>query len=119
MDIKLILLIMLGLFFVLNGINHLFNSHILEEYAEKRGLFSPKIAVLLSGILLIFGGISLVIKPIRIYGIIGLSIFLVVAAFTIHQFWQERDREKRMMEAAHFAKNMAILTELVYIATVS
>lgn len=47
----------------------------------------------------------------------GLSILLVIAAFTIHQFWRETDRDLQMLEAMHFCKNMAILTELVYIAT--
>ncbi|MEM7028292.1 MAG: DoxX family protein [Chloroflexota bacterium] len=114
--IKQILLIVLGLFFLLNGVNHLFNRHFLEEYAEKRGLFSPRISVFLSGVLLIFGGISMVVEPIRIYGIIGLSVFLLVASFTIHNFWREKDRDGRMLEAMNFAKNIAILTELIYIA---
>ena len=114
--IKTILLILLGLFFILNGLNHLFNSQVLEEYAHKRGLFSPKVSVLLSGLLLIFGGLTLMTGYFMIAGIVGLSIFLVVAAFTIHQFWNEKDKDMRLLEAMHFAKNMAILTELIYIA---
>ena len=114
--IKTILLIVLGLFFALNGINHLFNNHTLEEYAGKRGLLSPRAMVRISGIALILGGLSLMTGYLMIYGIIGLSIFLVVASFTIHNFWRERDRDMRMMEAMHFAKNVAILTELIYIA---
>lgn len=114
--IKTVLLVLLGLFFVLNGLNHLFNRLTLEEYAERRGLVAPEIMVFLSGLLLIFGGLSLMSGYFTIYGIIGLSIFLVVAAFTIHQFWRETDRDRRMLELMHFSKNMAILTELVYIA---
>jgi putative oxidoreductase len=114
--IKTILLILLGLFFVLNGLNHLFNRLTLEEYAHRRGLVSPRIMVLLSGLLLIFGGLSLMTGFFKLYGIVGLSLFLVIAAFTIHQFWRERDRNLQMLEAMHFSKNMAILTELVYIA---
>ena len=114
--IKTILLILLGLFFVLNGLNHFFNSRILEEYAHKRGLFSPNLMVKLSGILLVLGGLSLMTGYFKLYGIIGLSIFLVIAAFTIHQFWVETDREIWMLEAMNFVKNMAILTELIYIA---
>jgi uncharacterized membrane protein YphA (DoxX/SURF4 family) len=68
-------------------------------------------------LLLIFGGLSLMTGYFKIYGIVGLSIFLVIAAFTIHQFWRETDRNLKMLEAMHFSKNMAILTELVYIAT--
>ena len=35
--IKTILVSLLGIFFILNGINHLFNTKTLEEYAHKRG----------------------------------------------------------------------------------
>ena len=89
--IKTILLILLGLFFMLNGVNHLFNTHIYEEYAHKRGLISPRLMVRISGVALIFGGLSLMSNFAMIFGIIGLSIFLIIASFTIHKFWQESD----------------------------
>ena len=114
--IKTLLLVLLGLFFILNGLNHLFNNQVLEEYAHKRGLLSPKLSVFMSGLLLIFGGLTLITGFFKLVGIIGLSVFLVVAAFTIHQFWNEKDNDMRLLEAMHFAKNIAILTELIYIA---
>lgn len=113
--IKTVLITLLGIFFILNGINHLFNTKTLEEYAHKRGLVSPRIMVLISGVALIFGGLSLITGIFKLMGIIGLSIFLVIAALTIHRFWSEREREMQMLEAMNFAKNMAIVTELLYI----
>ena len=114
--IKTILLILLGLFFILNGINHLINTHIYEEYSEKRGLMSPKFMVRISSVVLIFGGLTLAFGFLMIYGIIGLCIFLVIASFTVHNFWKEEKTQMKLMEGMHFAKNMAILTELIYIA---
>ncbi len=114
--IKAILLILLGLFFILNGVSHLINTRIYEEYSTKKGLISPKLMVRVSGVALIFGGLSLASGYLMTIGIIGLSIFLVLASFTIHQFWKEHTREEKLLEAMHFAKNMAILTELIYIA---
>jgi uncharacterized membrane protein YphA (DoxX/SURF4 family) len=73
--------------------------------------------VRVSGVALIFGGISIMTGFLMLYGIIGLSIFLIVASFTIHQFWRETASDMRLLEGMHFAKNMAILTELIYIAT--
>ena len=115
--IKTILLIVLGLFFLLNGIAHIYSTHTYEEYAHKRGLISPRLMVRLSGVALIFGGLTLMTGYFKLYGIIGLSVFLVIAAFTIHRFWQEPNNEMRLLEGMHFAKNIAILTELIYIAT--
>lgn len=72
--------------------------------------------VRVSGVVLILGGVSLATGYLMNLGIIGLSIFLVIASFTIHQFWMEKSHEKKLLEGMHFAKNMAILTELIYIA---
>ena len=115
--IKTVLLVLLGLYFFLSGVNHLFNQQVLEEYADMHNLFSPKAMVFLSGLLLMFGGLSLMTGFLRFYGIIGLSVFLATAAFLIHQFWKQKDKIGRMVEGMQFSKNMAILTELIYIAT--
>jgi uncharacterized membrane protein YphA (DoxX/SURF4 family) len=98
------LLILLGFFFVLNGLNYLFNRLTLEEYAHRQGLMSPGIMVFLSGLLLIFGRLSLMTGYFKLYGIVGLTVFLVVATFTIHQLWREIDRNLQMLEAIHFPK---------------
>ncbi|WP_020402483.1 DoxX family protein [Gracilimonas tropica] len=115
--IKTVLIILLGVFFLVNGINHFYNSHIVREYAEKRGLFEPKVMVFLSGLLLVFGGLSMITGYFIIEGMIGLCIFMTIAAFTIHSFWKEEDREDKMMEFMNFVKNWAIIFELVYLTT--
>lgn len=115
--IKTILIILLGVFFIVNGINHFYNSHILREYAHKKGLFEPNIMVFLSGLLLLTGGASMITGFFIIEGMIGLCIFMTIAAFTIHSFWQEKDRELFMMEFMHFVKNWAIILELIYLTT--
>jgi len=113
--IKTILMSLLGVFFILNGINHLRSTEMYKEYAETKGLISPSLMVKISGIALIFGGLSLISGYLLLYGIIGLCIFLIIASFTIHKFWKENDNDKKLLEGMHFAKNMAILTELIYI----
>lgn len=117
--IKSTLVFLLGLFFILNAINHFYNSHMLKEYALKKGLIKPEIMVFLSGLLLLAGGLSMISGYFMIEGMIGLCIFMTIAAFTIHSFWKEKDREIMMIEFMHFVKNWAIIFELIYlIATV-
>lgn len=112
---KMILLSLLAGYFILNGINHFLNEKMLEEYARKRHMISPKLAVMAAGVLLIFGGTSLLIPSLMKAGIIGLCVFLFVAALTIHSFWVEKEKMDRIYEAMNFTKNLAILTELLYI----
>ncbi|MCB7479792.1 DoxX family membrane protein [Christiangramia sediminis] len=113
--IKQVLLILLGIFFLINGINHFFNSKIIEEYAEKRSLLASKLMVKLSGIFLCLGGLSLISGYFLLFGLGALCLFLVIASFTIHKFWAIKDREIMMLESMHFAKNWAIIFELLYI----
>lgn len=115
--IKQTLIILLGVFFIVNAINHFYNSHILKEYAHNRGLFKPEVMVYLSGILLLAGGLCLITGFLIVEGIAALCVFLFIAAFSIHKFWKENDREVMMLEFMHFVKNWAIMFELIYIAT--
>ena len=62
LTMKDILLLVLGLFFVLNGLNHLVNTHVYRKYATKRGLIHPTFMVRISAVVLILGGASLVIR---------------------------------------------------------
>ena len=113
--LKLTLVGLIGVFFVLNGINHLFNTKILEEYAHRQRLPEPRRLVQLSGLLLIAGGIAFVIPVTRQAAVIGLSVFLILAMVLIHHFWTDRDRDTRLYEMLHFSKNLLILFELIYI----
>jgi putative oxidoreductase len=115
--IKSTLIFLLGLFFLVNAVNHFYNSHVLEEYARKRGLIEPRVMVFLSGILLAAGGLSMISGYFIIEGMIGLSVFMAVAALTIHSFWKEENREVMMMEFMQFLKNWAIIFELAYLIT--
>jgi uncharacterized membrane protein YphA (DoxX/SURF4 family) len=116
--LKTILIILLGLFFILNGFNHFYNDKVIEEYAHKKGLFTPTFSVPAAGILLIVGGGLLIWPYSRQIAVILLSIFLVLATFTIHTFWLEKEKQGKMLEAMNFTKNLAILTELLYIGFV-
>lgn len=115
--IKTTLVVLLGLFFIVNAINHFYNSHILKEYAHKKGLIKPEVMVFLSGLLLFAGGISMLTGYFIIEGMIGLCIFMAIASFTIHSFWKEQEREMMMLEFMHFVKNWAIIFELLYLTT--
>ena len=115
MLLKQILIGLIGLFFVLNGVNHYYNEKILAGYARKRRLFKPRLAVQASGVLLVLGGVAFLFKDSRLYGVVALCGFMILATFLLHRFWVERDRDTKMLEAMHFAKNLVIITELLYI----
>ena len=112
---KSIFITLLAVFFIFNGINHFYNEEVLEEYAEKKGLFKPHFMVRFSGLMLILGGIALMWEPVKLIGIAGLSLFMIIVTASMHRFWEYKEKTTRMSELIHFLKNIAILAELLYL----
>ena len=112
--LKQVLILLIGAFFVLSGLNHFFNNHVITGYAKRMRLPSAELLVKLSGILLIAGGVAFVFPDLRLYAVIALAGFVALAAVLIHHFWDEKG-ETRMYEALQFAKNALIFVELLYI----
>ncbi|MEK7187162.1 MAG: DoxX family membrane protein [Patescibacteria group bacterium] len=100
--------ILLGGYFLLNAYNHLFKSQTLTNYAVSKKVPVAKTSVIISGLLLLFGGYS-ILAGVRItMGVAALVLFLVPVTFSMHAFWKE-EGQTRAMEQIQFLKNLALL----------
>jgi len=97
-----------GGFFIMNGINHLLTSRTMAQYAAAKGVPAPEAAVVLSGLLILFGGISILLGWQPELGIGAIAIFLIGVTPVMHNFWTESGAE-RTADMGHFLKNMALL----------
>lgn len=100
--------VLLGGYFLFNAYNHLFKSKDLAGYAQSKGVISPRLAVIVTGLLLLFGGYSILTGVRVTAGIAALVLFFVPVTFTMHTFWKE-EGQARMMDQVQFMKNLAIL----------
>lgn len=87
------------------GLNHFLNFESMAGYAEFKGLPAPKLSVLASGGLLIFGGISLIVGVLPAIGAGALALFLIVSAVKMHDFWNA-EGEDAQNEMTSFLKNV-------------
>jgi len=87
------------------GINHFLDTDSMAGYAEFKGLPAPRASVLLSGGLLIFGGLSLVAGVYPTIGAGGLAVFLLASGIAMHDFWAVDDEEAQT-EMTQFLKNV-------------
>ncbi len=110
--------ILLGGFFLNNGINHLKNHKALAPYAASKGLPEPEKAVLASGIALAFGGASIVLGVKPKLGAAALIGFLAVASGSMHDFWNSEDPADKQNNLIHFSKNIALLGACLALAGV-
>jgi uncharacterized membrane protein YphA (DoxX/SURF4 family) len=101
--------IMLGGFFIYNGINHLKQRDSLSQYAAAKHFPKPDLAVTASGVALIVGGTSIVLGTKPKLGTILVASFLGVVSPAIHAFWKDEDPNERTNDMTHFTKNLALL----------
>ncbi len=78
-------------------------------FTGSKGVPSPKLAVMISGLLIIVGGISILLGVQPHWGIVLVSLFLVPVTFLMHQYWKHTDPMMRINDQVNFMKNIAIL----------
>jgi putative oxidoreductase len=97
-----------GLFYLMNALNHFRNVQMLGGYASSKGVPAPQAMVVLTGVLLLVGGLSILFGAYPTVGIAAVVVFLVVVAFWMHNFWTVQDPMQRMGEMVNFNKNLAL-----------
>ncbi|WP_253738884.1 DoxX family protein [Halohasta salina] len=86
------------------GLNHFTDTDSMAGYAEFKGLPAPRASVLLSGGLLVFGGLSVVAGIYPTIGAGALAVFLLASGVTMHDFWAVE--EDVQTELTQFLKNV-------------
>ena len=78
-------------------------------YAASKGVPMPKIAIFISGILLLLGGVGIIVGFYVPLAVAALVLFLIPVTFTMHDFWKETDPMMKMTQQVMFTKNLALL----------
>jgi len=106
--IHLLSRLILGIYFLSNAFNHFKNLNMLASYAQSKNVPAPKFSVILTGILLLIGGLSILLGIYVEVGVVALTLFFLPVTFMMHNFWAVQDPQQKMMEMISFMKNMAI-----------
>jgi putative oxidoreductase len=105
--------VVLGAYFIFSGLNHFMKAQAMTGYAASKGLPAPSASVLLSGVLLVLGGLGVLFQYQVTYAYGALILFLVVAAVTMHAFWKAGDPMAKMGDMINFQKNIALASALL------
>ena len=100
--------ILFGGFFIINGLNHLLKMESMVGYAASKHVPAPKVAIFITGIMLLLGGLGVLLGVFVVISVVLLVVFLAVTAFIMHDFWDVRDEPMRTMEKVNFMKNIAL-----------
>lgn len=112
--------VLFALIFIKSGIEHLTKLNATTGYAQFKKVPSPKLAVIVTGLMLIIGGLYVALGIFADLGALLLAIFLIVSAFMMHNFWTIQDEQAKQGETINFFKNIALAgAALIIFALVS
>ncbi|MER3455657.1 MAG: DoxX family protein [candidate division GAL15 bacterium] len=100
--------IVVGVYYLFNAVNHFIRTQMLSDYAASKGVPAPTVMVVLGGLLLLVGGLSILLGAYVRLGVAAVVVFLVVVAFWMHNFWTVQDPMQKMGEMVNFTKNLAL-----------
>lgn len=69
----------------------------------------PKLAVVVSGLMLLVGGLSVLFNSYPFIGMLLIVLFLIPTTFIMHAFWKAQDPIQKMNERISFFKNLALI----------
>ncbi len=101
--------LILGGFFIYNGINHFKKTKDMAGYAASKGVPQPELAIQATGGMMLLGGAMLALGVKPKIGALMIAAFLAGVSPVMHNFWSVEDPNQKMGEMINFTKNMALL----------
>jgi uncharacterized membrane protein YphA (DoxX/SURF4 family) len=100
--------ILLAAIFIGSAYGHLTQTDAMGGYAQSKGVPSARLAVQVSGVLILLGGVMVLLGIWPDLGALFLFVFLIPTALLMHAFWKETDPQARQMEMVQFQKDIAL-----------
>jgi len=94
--------------FIASGIAHLTKLEAMVGYAKYKKVPAAKLSVIVSGLLILIGGLYIVFGVYADLGALLIAIFLIPTAFIMHAFWKESDATAKQNEMTGFLKDLSL-----------
>jgi len=107
--------ILLGGVFAYLGISNILDSENKIEYARSTGVPVAGIAVPVSFVLLILGGLGILFGVYPMIASVGVIVFFAGVTPAMHAFWHIDDPDERSQEKTQFLVNLALLGSAVVV----
>ena len=98
----------------MTGVNHFMKLKSMTSYARSYKVPSPRGAVIVTGLMLVVGGLG-IITGIFFLAVPILLTFLIPTSFIMHKFWDIEDEKEKREQMLFFMYNMALIGALLLI----
>ncbi len=111
--------VLFGGYFIMSGWSHFTKVAMMKGYAASKGVPMPAVAVIVTGLMLLAGGLAILFWQYVTIGVWLLVIFLLAAAFKFHDFWKVTDTQQQMTQKMLFMRNIALTGALLMLLSLS
>lgn len=107
--------IVFGLMFLVWGLNHFLKLNAMAAYAQAEGVPAPKLAIAGTGLMLVWGALSILLGLYTWIGATVLIVMLVPVTLKMHRFWGITDPMLATNQMTHFMKNVTLVGALLLV----
>ena len=107
--------IILGIYLLSAGSAHFAKLEMMTGYAKYKKLPAAKLGVIVSGLFLLVGGLTVLLGYYVDLGVLAVAVFLILAALVFHNFWTISDATAKQPEQINFMKNFGLAAALLII----
>ena len=100
--------VLFALIFLASGVNHLTKLEAMTGYATYKKVPAAKLAVVISGLMILVGGLYIAFGVYADLGALLIALFLIPTAFLMHAFWKESDATAKQNEQIAFMKDISM-----------
>lgn len=100
--------ILFGALFVASGIGHFAKLEAMTGYAKYKKVPAAKLGVIVSGLMILIGGLYVALGIYADLGALLIALFLIPTSFLMHAFWKETDATAKQNETIGFFKNLSM-----------
>ena len=100
--------VLFALLFISSGVSHLTKLEAMTGYAQYKKVPAAKFGVVLSGLMILLGGIYIAFGVYADLGALLIALLLIPTSFLMHAFWKETDATAKQNESISFFKNLAL-----------
>lgn len=100
--------VLFALIFITSGISHLTKLEAMTGYAQYKKIPAAKLSVVVSGLMILVGGLYIAFGVYADLGALLIAIFLIPTAFLMHAFWKETDATAKQNESIGFFKDLSL-----------
>jgi len=109
MDVVLVIgRVLFALIFINSGIAHLTKLEAMTGYAKYKKVPAAKISVIVSGLMILIGGLYIALGIYADLGALLIAAFLIPTAVLMHSFWKETDATAKQNESIAFFKDISM-----------